>query len=175
MSAPLSALKEIRDKHYLSPEDFTKALRNDRDIFKEEERFYLEKLAQKEHQIIEEVGDWAVVWGQSPMISSDIPEISQLLIEILGPLTPQAKQEILVHIRQSLSSEWVQSLPPSLKAEISGFPIQASDKWLRILPWSLMVLGLLFLTLSQYGGATVLLPLGGSVLLAGAVWLYLRS
>jgi hypothetical protein len=175
METPVEALKDLRDRHYLSPEEFTKALHNDPDIFKEAELFYLEKLAQKEQTIIDELKIWTDTYAKQEAGTEDLQQFSGLLTELLGPLTPQARAEIITLMRQAFSNEWIHGLQPTLQAEILNSGKPASRKWSNFLPWGFMLTGLILLILSSYGGESYLLPIGGMTLLGGAVWLYLRS
>lgn len=174
MHPAVQALIQIRDKFYLPPDEFRQALHNDPDILKEEEYFYLNRLVETETQIIQSLQSWSERWKDSTWDESEISEFSALLTEIMGPLTAPAKQEIATHLRLHFAEAFLRRLPVHLKSIIL---IQEANKSKRskMIPWILIVTGVLSLLGSQQYLPDLLLPLGAVSLLVGTSWLFLRS
>lgn len=174
MNPAIQALTAIRDKFYLPPEEFRQALHNDPDILKEEEYFYLNRLVETENQIIQSLQLWAERWKDAEWDEPARSEFNTLLTEIVGPLTSSAKAEIGLIIQTHFPKPFIDRLPKHLHSIIAGKEKDIHSP-LRLLPWGLLIIGLVLLMLSQYSLPLILLPLGASALLAGATWLFLRS
>jgi hypothetical protein len=174
MHPALQALIQIRDKFYLPPEEFRQALHNDPDILKEEEYFYLNRLVETETQIIQSLQAWSEQWKDSTWDETELTELSALLTEIMGPLTAPAKQEIATHLRLHFAKAFIQRLPVHLKSIIL---LEEANKTKRskMIPWILIITGVLSLLGSQQYLPDLLLPLGAVSLLVGTSWLFLRS
>lgn len=172
----MSALQDfqaIRDRHYLPPDEFRQALHNDPDVIREEEYFYLNRLAITESQITSEVKEWVQQWKDSHWSGSEQNDWEKLLIEIIGPLTPAARSEILLTLKENLRPEFIQTLSESVRDQILGREKKPASR--KFVPWILFAAGLILVAGSQYLFPEILLPLGALSLLTGAVWLFLKS
>lgn len=172
----MSALQDfqaIRDRHYLPPDEFRQALHNDPDVMREEEYFYLNRLAITESQIASEVKEWAHQWKAPLGSASERNEWEKLLIEIIGPLTPAARTDILQTLKKNLSPEFIQTLSESVRDQILEREKKAASR--KFIPWMLFAGGLILIAGSQYLFPEILLPLGAISLLTGAAWLFLKS
>jgi hypothetical protein len=174
MNPAIQALIQIRDEFYLPPEEFRQALHNDPDILKEEEYFYLNRLVETETQIIQRLQSWSEQWKNSTWEDAELTELSALLTEILGPLSAPAKQEIATHLRLHFAEAFLRRLPVHLKSIILLEEAKKSKRS-KMIPWILIVTGVLSLLGSQQYLPDLLLPLGAVSLLVGTSWLFLRS
>lgn len=174
MSQPVQDLKSIRDQHYLNPAEFRKALHNDPEILKEDELLYLNRLIETEGKISDQIADWAETWNTYHFSAEEIKNISSLLLEMMGPLTPQAQAEISASLLKNFPEEFIQLLDVPLKKII--FPKESpNSSHRRYLPWLVIILAVLTLLSGKYFFEDILYPLGAVLLLAGAGWLYLRG